>query len=126
MSWPDIEKALVSHLRDSVSARVATKIPGDVETIPRFVRVVRGPGSDDGITDSPLVDVETFTPAYADAYALANEVREALQKLTGKRVGNALVDSVRTSVAPAWVDYRNPDTNRFVASYRIEFRKNYT
>lgn len=126
MNWPDVEKALVAYLRDATGARVATKIPGDVEEIPRFVRIVRGPGSDDGITDRPLVDVETFTPAYGDAFTLANEVREALQTLSGKRVGETLVDSVRTSVAPAWVDYRNPDTNRFVASYRIEFRKNYT
>jgi hypothetical protein len=28
-----------------------------------------------------------------------------------------------TATAPAWVDYRNPGTNRFVASYRLEFRQ---
>lgn len=121
--WPDLEKWLVVYLRAETGARVATKVPENVETIPRFVRIARGPGTDDLITDAPLIDVETFTTDYADGYTLAEEVRKALHALSGRKAGAALVDRVRTSVAPAWVDYRNPETNRFIASYRVETRK---
>lgn len=122
--WPDLEKALVPFLRAELNGiRVGTLVPGDVETLPRFVRVARGPGSDDWTTDSTLIDVETFTTTYADGYTLAEEVRTALHGLSGRNAGSVLIDSVRTSVAPAWVDYRNPKTTRFVASYRVTTRK---
>lgn len=122
-NWPDVEKALVSYLRTVTGARTATLVPSDVETLARFVRISRGPGTDDTLTDSHLVDVETFTQAYADGYTLAEEVRQAMLALSGQKAGPVLVDRVRTSGSPFWLDYKNPATNRFVASYRIEYRQ---
>ena len=122
--WPDIEKALVAHLRTETGGkRVGNLVPGDVETLPAFIRIVRGPGSDDLVTDSPAVDVETFAPTYGDAANLAEDVRQIFHALIGRRIGPVLIDRVRTILSPSWVDYRNPATNRFVASYRIEFRQ---
>ena len=122
--WPDIEKALVAHIRDSTNGtRTGTLVPSNVEELPAFIRVVRGPGTDDFITDAPSVDVETFAPAYGDAADLAEDVRQVFHALAGRRIGAVLVDRVRTNLSPSWVDYRNPATNRFVASYRIEFRQ---
>lgn len=122
--WPNIEKALVDHVRTETGGkRTGTSVPGDVETLPAFIRIARGPGSDDMVTDSPTVDVETFAPSHGDAADLAEDVRQIFHALIGRRVGPVLVDRVRTTVSPSWVDYRNPATNRFVASYRIEFRQ---
>lgn len=123
MTWPSAEVALVAYLQAETGTRVATKIPGDVETLPRFVRVARGPGSDDLVTDSILIDVEAFAPTYAAAADLAEEVRQAIHRLSGRKAGAVLVDRVRTSTSPMWVDYKNPATNRFVASYRFEYRQ---
>lgn len=123
MTWPSAEVALVTYLRAETGAQVATKIPGNVETLPRFVRVARGPGSDDLVTDSILIDVEVFAPAYSAAADLAEEVRQAMHRLSGRKAGAVLVDRVRTSTSPMWVDYKNPATNRFVASYRFEYRQ---
>ena len=121
-----VEKALVAGLRADLAVRAGTKVPGDVENLPRFVRIVRGPGTDDLVTDSPLVDVECFASTYGDADVLAEDVRQWFHALNGRTVGGMLVDRVRTATAPAWVDYRNPDTNRFVASYRLEHRQTTT
>lgn len=125
MSWPSIEKALVAGLRTDLGVQVGTKVPDDVETRDKFVRVARGPGTDDLITDAPLVDVECFSNVYGTADALSEDVRQWFHALNGRMVGVVLVDRVRTAGAPAWVDYRNPGTNRFVASYRLEFRQTY-
>jgi hypothetical protein len=121
--WPSIEKALVAGIRAELGVRVGTKVPGDVGTLAQFVRIARGPGTDDLITDAPLVDVECFSNDYGAAETLAEDVRQWLHSLNGRMVGAVLVDRVRTATAPTWVDYRNPDTNRFVASYRLEYRQ---
>lgn len=122
--WPDIEKALVDHIRAATGGkRTGALIPGDVETLPEFIRIARGPGTDDDVTDAPTVDVESFCPDRGDAAELAEDVRQIFKALPGRRIGPVLIDRVRTTMSPSWVDYRNPATNRFVASYRIEFRQ---
>lgn len=123
MSWPSVAKAIVSGIRTDLSVQCGTKIPGNVETLERFVRIARGPGTDDLVTDAPLVDVECFATDYGAAEALAESVRQWFHALNGRRIGGVLVDRSRTSTAPMWVDYANPETNRFVASYRLEFRQ---
>lgn len=121
MRWPDIEKLAVSYLEAALGVRVATRIPGDLSG--SFVRVIRGPGSDDGITDAPLLDVETFAPNQPAAYALAEDAREALHALAGKAVNGALVDTVDTATGPVRLDYGNPSVERYVASYRLNLRQ---
>ena len=85
--------------------------------------MVRGPGTDDLLTDAPTLDVECFSSDYNTAADLAESTRQWIHALNGRKVGSVLVDKVRTVLSPAWVDYRNPGTNRFVASYRLEFRQ---
>lgn len=123
MRWPSIEKALVAGIRADLETQCGTKIPDNVETLEKFVRLARGPGTDDMITDAPLVDVECFSNDYSTADTLSEDVRQWFHSLNGHKVTGVQVDRVRTAAAPAWVDYRNPGTNRFVASYRLEFRQ---
>lgn len=122
--WPNIEKALVAYIRTETGGkRTGNIVPSDVETLPAFIRITRGPGSDDLVTDAPTIDVETFAPTFGDAADLAEDVRQIIHASIGRKVGAVLIDRVRTTVSPSWVDYRNPATNRFVASYRFEFRQ---
>lgn len=121
--WPSIEKALTVGIRTDLGVQAGTKVPEKVELLEKFVRVARGPGTDDLVTDAPTVDVECFSDVYGTADTLSEDVRQWFHALNGRKVGGVLVDRVRTAAAPAWVDYRNPATNRFVASYRLEFRQ---
>jgi hypothetical protein len=123
MSWPSITKALVAGIRADLQKQCGTKIPDNVETLTEFIRVARGPGADDLITDAPLIDVECFSTDFSTAEALAEAVRQWFHRLSGRTVDGVLVDRVRTSTSPEWLDYRNPGTNRFVASYRLEYRQ---
>lgn len=126
--WPDIRPVAVAHLTTALGlaqGRVATKVHQNVDTFDRFVRIARGPGSDDSVTDSFLLDAETFTLTAApdDAWPLAEDVRQAMHALAGRVVNGVLIDSVSTSAAPTEVDYGNPKVVRFVASYRLNLRQ---
>lgn len=126
--FPDIIPVVINHLLrelDLPAGRVATKVRADVDTLDAFVRVARGPGSDNEVTDSFLVDVETFTKSAqpAAAWPLAEDARAAMHAMAGASFSGALVDSVSTANSPAEIDYGNPKVTRYVASYRVNLRK---
>ena len=126
--WPDIIPVVIHHLSSSLSlpaGRVATRVRADVDTLPEFVRVRRGPGSDDEVTDSPLIDVETFTLSAtpSTAWDLAEDARQAMHAMAGTSFSGALVDSVSTATSPTEIDYGNAKLIRYVASYRLRLRK---
>ena len=124
--WPDIELVVGTWLRASLpTARVVTKLPATLETAMPLVWVARGPGSDDGITDSPLVDVAAFAATRAGMWQLAEDARQAMHELAGKVVAGDLVDTVDTAVGPVWLDYENDAVNRAVASYRLALRRSF-
>lgn len=119
--WPDIERAYVAILRDALGVRVATNVPDAVETITNgFIRVARGPGSDDGITDQPLLDIEAFHPDRGDAAVLAERARQAM--LASPNRAGVLIDSATTASSPSRVFY-GPHVERYVASYRLALRR---
>lgn len=120
MMWPDVEVAFIKILREGLGVRVADTVPDDVENLPGFVRVTRGPGSDDGVTDSPLVDVEAFHPVRGEAAVLAERARQVMHAASNKH--GVLVDSVATASGPTWVFYA-PEVHRYVASYRVALRR---
>lgn len=122
--WPDVEVLAVSYLKAALNVRVATNVPSDVDSLPGFVRVSRGPGSDDGVTDAPLLDVETFAPTQGAASDLAEGAREALHALASVAVNGAFVDTVKTATGPTRVAY-SPNVERYVASYRLTLRKRF-
>ena len=124
MRWPDLHRLAVAYLRPALGdVRVVTRVPGNLADVLPVVRVTRGPGSDDGITDAPLLDVEVFAADEGAMWTLAEDARQAMHALAGQSVDGALVDSVTTSVGPVAVDYGNPAAHRAVASYRVEMRQ---
>jgi hypothetical protein len=121
--WPDVEATVRGYLAATVTGRVVTILPAQLEDSLPVTRILRGPGGDDGITDSPLVDVETFAASRAAMWELAEQTRQALHGLAGKAYGGVLVDSVQTASGPTWVDYGNVRVHRAVASYRLALRQ---
>lgn len=118
--WPDIEKFYVAYLGTALSVRVATQIPDDVEELSGFVRVTRGPGGADRISDEPLLDIEAFHVKRPEAGELAEEARQAVLGSVNKT--GTLVDRADTATGPNWVFY-GPHVERYVASYRLSLRR---
>ena len=117
MRWPDVEALVVAHLSTALNVRVTTKLPGNF-TMP-IVRVTRGPGSDDGISDFSLCDVEVFAATTGAMWTLAEDAREAMHALHN----TGLIDTVDTATSPTRVSYEQPGVERAVASYRLTARK---
>ena len=124
-SWPHLEKLATTHLTAVTGKRTATKTPSNLDTlaVQGFYRVSRGPGSDDGVTDFPLLDIESFGTTETQAWELAEGARQAVHQLRGKAVNGVLVDTVSTAIGPVLLDWGNPGIQRYVASYRFAFRQ---
>lgn len=118
--WPDVEETFIGVLAAALGVRVADTVPDNVEQLPGFIRVTRGPGGDDFVTDSPLVDIEAFHPIRGEASLLAERARQAMINASSRP--GVLVDSVATTSGPTWVFYA-PSVHRYVASYRVALRR---
>lgn len=120
MGWPDLVEAYVGGVRAAlgVPASISTK-NFKLEELPGFVRVTRGPGSDDKIYDSTLIDFDVITTSYDASHDLAERLREYVLSTHNTLVGGHPVGSVETASAPMEVDWGNPNLVRFVYSARI-------
>src|SRR5690625_1211829 len=123
MSWPMLEKLAISALNAGLKrGRAGTRLPANVEKLDGVVRVARGPGSDDGITDEPLLDVEAFHADQVTACGSAQAARAIVHRMKGRLLGGHLTDAVNTASSPCRV-YHGSHVERYVASYRIEYRR---
>lgn len=118
--WPDIEQTYIKILHDSLDVRVADTVPDNVEELPGFIRVTRGPGDDDGVSDAPLVDLEVFNRDRGQAALLAERARQVM--LGSSNQEGVLIDSVSTATGPQYV-YYGDNVVRYVASYRVTLRR---
>lgn len=126
MRWAYVDLVVRAHLLADLPSprpRVVTRTPADLESQMPLVRVQRGPGTDDGVTDEPLIDIDVFAADDDQMWKLAEDVRESMHRLAGRAVGGKLVDTVRTATAPTALDWGNPAIHRAVASYRLAQRK---
>lgn len=120
--FADVEGLAVAYLNAALDVRVTTDIPANLEQVLPIVRVIRGPGGDDGLTDAPLLDVECFAGNRSGLWDLTEQTRDALHALAGTAVNSRLVDTVTTASGPVRLDYGNPAVHRSVASYRLTLR----
>ncbi|NNG20498.1 hypothetical protein HJ590_13165 [Naumannella sp. ID2617S] len=122
MTWPQLEAVIPPRLTEALGVDSGPVTPGDLSI---FLRVSVASGTDDGFNDSTLVDVEAFAPTRSGAINLAEDARGVMLALGGtdrSTSGDQLIDKVETATRPAWVDYRNPNVHRVVASYRVTTR----
>lgn len=118
--WPNVEVAYVEILADALGVDVSTDIPGNVEELDGFIKVTRGPGSDDRITDAPLVDIDTFAVDYGRAWELAEQARQVMLDSTNR--SGTLIDAVTTEAAPRR-SYYGRNVERVIATYSVSLRR---
>lgn len=121
--YADVEALVVSYLA-SIPGVTGTSVdlPPNILTRLPFVQVNRVGGSDDYVTDSAMVDVDTFHSTRAEASTLARLVHAAMMRLRHTAVDGVLVDSVETIAGPLWISYDDENLQRYVATYQIDSR----
>lgn len=120
-AFPDVEKVVTDLLDPLAPGSVYTEFPADFAA--PAIRVQRTGGSDNGITDSPFVEVMSVGRSRAEAWELDGAVRQYVLASGGTIVSGVLVDSARTMTPPQQMP--DPRTNVRVvsSSYRMGFRR---
>lgn len=119
MSWPNLVTAYIAGVKSNLSVGASVRAPAKVEELPGFVRVTLGPGSDDTIYDSKLVDFDVFAPTYGAANDLAESLRVWVLSTQNTVLNGSPIGRVRTATTPMEVDWGNPNVTRFVYSARV-------
>lgn len=121
--YADVETLLVAYLA-AIPGVTGTSVdlPQNIRTRLPFIQVNRVGGSDNYITDTATVDVDTFHNTRSEASALSRVVHAAMMKLRHTSVNGVLVDSVETVTGPQWISYEDENLQRYVATYQIDSR----
>lgn len=123
MGYVDVEVLLVAYLKAKTGKRVLTDLPADLAEILPLHRLTRVSGADnDYRLDQSVVNVDTFAADRAQAYTLANAVRDVLRNdlpTVDAVRPTGVVTAVRTIVAPRWLPDSNPNLRRVQASYEV-------
>lgn len=105
---------------------VGSAIPSTLREDLPFIRVGWLAGADDGVTEFGVLDVEVFDLRGDDARLLAQNVREVLRPLPGRRpprAGTFIVDTLDTQKGPTRLEWVDPKIRRYYASYRVSVRR---
>jgi hypothetical protein len=102
---------------------VSTATPPRLEEHLPFIRVSRGPGSDDYITASTVIDLDVLAASESHMWALAEQCRLAMHALGGQKVAGVQFDSISTASGPTAVSWGNPAIERAVLSARVNVRR---
>lgn len=119
MTFPDAENVVMTLL-DPLGSTV-TSLPRQV--VPPVIVVNRVGGTDDGITDRPLVQVSCYGTDRPAAWSLSGQCQQAILNASGQAVGGILVDSTGTAAGGQQVPDLNPDDRRVISTYRLAIRR---
>ena len=118
--YRDIEEELIAWVKTRPSIAGAGVTFKTDSPLP-FWRVSKIGGTDDGVTDFTLVDVDIFAETRDQAQQISEDIRTHLRPRI--RAGSAIVDSVRTSVSPRQLPWDNASVRKFGATYAIGLRR---
>lgn len=120
--FPDVQLLLLDTLEPFVGAgRAAINTPHNLADVMPFIRVRKGGGASDRLTDLARVDVDVFTATYAASEELAERIR---QHLVGPPPPVMLLDRVEVVVSPQELEWGDPQIiRRFGATYRLATRR---
>lgn len=126
MTWanPEVVLRVMLAERHGTLADYGVATPDDLANHLPFNRLTLVRGSDDTLTDVTVVDIETFAANRAAAAQEAEAIRGVMLSMSGKADAENrwLLDFVITIQRPVWVDYRNSEISRYVATYQMATR----
>lgn len=136
MPYPDVELALVLLLERDIGVLAAsgtgpdggpqlhvdTETPPDLAARLPFVRVALITGTDDGVTDRSIIDVDVFHVGRQEGYDLAETIRARLSG-TSHRIDQVILDRVETEEKPRQLPWADEAVRRFGATYRVSARR---
>lgn len=117
---------VIAYLREVLAlppGDVANATPEDLHEHEYFVRVLRGTADDDGITQRVLIDVDTFTLNYGQAFPFAERVLAELHQLSGQAADGLLIDRLVTVTGAAQKAWPVPAVTRVGLTVRVECRR---
>ena len=117
---------VIAYLREVLAlppGDVANATPEDLHEHEYFVRVLRGTADDDGITQRVLIDVDTFTLDYGQAFPFAEWVLAELHHLSGQAADGLLIDRLVTVTGAAQKAWPVPTVTRVGLTVRVECRR---
>ncbi|QBS43863.1 hypothetical protein DMB37_30975 [Nocardia sp. CS682] len=117
--WPDSE-AVVVALLDPIA--YADTVIDEKTPLPCY-QVNRVGGTDDGVTDRPVLQVAAFAATRAQAWTLAEQARRAILTSPGTSVAGVLVDNAQTAIGHQQIPEIDPDDRRVISSYVLSFRE---
>lgn len=120
--FADVELVVGAWLRDQVGVRVVADTPADLEEKLPLIRIERALGWDRRWEDRARIDMDCFGGTRAEMWLVAEQARDSMLRLAGRKVLGQLVDSVHTETAPSYLEWGNDRVKRAVASYRLLLR----
>lgn len=118
-AFPDAEDIALELLESVAPAALVTP----VEIVPPLIVVRRMGGLDTYITDHPRLQVQVFGSTHAQAWDLSEQCRQVILGAPATAVAGTSIDRAWTESAPAFVDYGSPAVHRYIATYRLEYRR---
>lgn len=122
--FPDAEKVVMDLLS---SVGPTSTVTGAVVSPPAIL-IQRVGGTDDGVTDRPVVQVTCLGATRHDAWDMARQAQQVIlasagTAVTGSLVSGVLVDTARTVTPPDQIPDRNSALRPVAAQYRFGFRR---
>lgn len=118
-AFPDAELLMVDLLAP-LGVDVGVETPA---SFVRFVRALRTGGTDDGITDSPILGVTTYAPTRAESQLLTRGVARLIAEAAATEVAGTLIDYTSVYTGPIEQPDQNPDIRAVTTYYVIEYRR---
>jgi hypothetical protein len=124
--YPDIELVMLDLLRPLGKTVTAT----DAVIDPPVVVVQRVGGTDDGVTDRPVVQITCLHTSRSAAWAMARQAQQIVlaaggNAVSGTYVTGVFIDSARTVTPPDQLTDRNANLRPVSAQYRLGLRRTY-
>lgn len=117
-SWPDLNRAYISHLTGEHDINAAWRTPHDLEFRTPFVEVPPPTGGDDGLYFQALMDFECYASSYGESVMLGNRIRDLILDTHNSIVGGVQIGRVETATGPQYVHY-SAQVFRVIYSARI-------
>ncbi|WP_054812180.1 hypothetical protein [Nocardia arizonensis] len=117
-SYPNVHEVLITLLTPIVTT-VKSRRPG---LRPPYTVVRRVGGAEDGITDRPIVRVDTYADTDEQAEQLKQACRQAITESGGTLAGDVLIDTAREITGGQESTAADLHDIRQSAIYQLSFR----